>query len=362
MGKRNSLISRLSLGLSVSESAEAAAYQKEKLRLTIASIAVGFAYMTVMAFAAGAELVGLPLSFYSGFVVEHRYQLSTQTPGGWIVKQLKMYALALAMGAPLIAGLYAILWTTPAYWWLVAAAGWLAVTVVLGQIFPVFVVPLFYKVTPLADEALIARLKAIAAGTGLRVTEVARLGLSKETRKANAMLSGMGATKRVMLGDTLVDNFQPEEIEVVFAHEVGHYVHHHVVKGIIGSSVVTLAGFLVCDLVLKSAAPALGHTSFAAPSALPLLMLVLSVFSLAMGPIQNGVSRHFERQSDWYALERTRNPEAYKAAFSRLATLNKAELDPARLTVIMFYTHPPIAERLAMADTWGRTRSRSPKA
>jgi STE24 endopeptidase len=205
-------------------------------------------------------------------------------------------------------------------------------------------------VTPVEDQSLVDRLKTIAQGTGLTVSNVSRFSMSKETKKANAFLSGMGSTKHVMLGDTLVDAFTQEEIEAVFAHEVGHYVHGHIVKGIVMSTIVTLLSFFVCNLVLTSLAPALGYASFTAPAALPLFFLVLGVFSFLIGPFEKAVSRYFERQSDWYSLERMQNVPAHKAAFKRLAELNKAELKPAKWKVLLFHTHPPINERLAMAD------------
>src|SRR5438067_1656301 len=202
-----------------------------------------------------------------------------------------------------------------------APAAWLAVTLVLGQLLPVVILPLFYKVTQLDNAALLERLQRLAQGTGLKVEGIYRLHLSADTRKANAALAGLGRTRRVLLGDTLLDNFSPEEIEVVFAHEVGHHVHRHILKLVVLNVLLATAGFWLVDVIGSTLATQLGYASFTDPAALPLIMVVLSLFGLVLSPLLNALSRHYERQCDRYALERTRNPDAYRAAFVKLAVL-----------------------------------------
>jgi STE24 endopeptidase len=220
---------------------------------------------------------------------------------------------------------------------------------VLGQLLPVLILPLFYKVTPLDDAALVDRLRQRTEGTGLTVAGVYRLHLSEETKKANAALAGLGRTRRVLLGDTLLEKFTPEEIDVVFAHEVGHHVYKHLPKTIAVRVVLTLAGFALVDLLLRWAAPTLGYRAWDDPAALPLFLTVLSLFGLALMPAQNALSRYFERQCDQYALDRTGNAAAYRSAFIKLARMNKADPDPHPWIVWLFYDHPAIRARLAMA-------------
>lgn len=297
----------------------------------------------------GLELLTLPLSFYSSFILEHRYQLSNQSLAAWAWRQIKGYLVGGVLGLVLLYGFYALLlFTQP--WWLWAALAWLVVSLVLGQLLPVVVLPLFFKVTRLQDDALQQRLARLAEGTGLTLEGVYRLDLSADTRKANAALAGLGRTRRVLLGDTLLNNFSPEEIEVVFAHEVGHHVHRHIPKLVVLSVVLALAGFWLVDLIGGALAMRLGYTSFTDPAALPLVLVVLSLFGLLLSPLQNAISRHFERQCDRYALERTRLSDAYRAAFIKLAQLNKSDPDPHPLAVWLFHDHPPIRERVAMAD------------
>ena len=172
--------------------------------------------------------------------MEHRYQLSNQTPAAWIWRRLKGYLLGSVIGLSLLMGLYALLWAAGGLWWVWATIGWLLVSLILGQLLPVLILPLFYKVNRLDDAALLERLRNLTRGTTLNLEGVYTLGLSKDTKKANAALAGLGNTRRVLLGDTLLAQFTPEEIEVVFAHEVGHHVYRHIVKMIALRTLTTL--------------------------------------------------------------------------------------------------------------------------
>jgi len=294
--------------------------------------------------------VSFPLSFYSSHILEHRFNLSKLTFGGWLWRYFKTNALSAAFGAAMILGLYWLIWTTAAYWWLVAAGAFFVVSVLLGQLAPVLIMPLFYKIEPLADEELSDRLKRLSDGTGLSIEGVYRIALSEETVKVNAMLAGLGRTRRVLLGDTLLDGFSPEEIEIIFAHEIGHHVYRHVRKLIAAGIVFSLGGFFVCDRLLHLVLGGWNHDYAQFPVyALPAIMLFLALFSQLMEPIKNAMSRHFERQSDAYALRRTGMKEAYISAFQKAATVNKDDPDPHWLDVLLFSDHPPIAERLAVA-------------
>jgi STE24 endopeptidase len=307
-------------------------------------IGIGFVYASAL------ELLTLPVSFWSGYIIEHRYGLSNQTLWRWVWRRIKGYLIGGPIGLVLLLGLYALLWYGGDWWWVWATAGWLLLTLVMGQLLPVLILPLFYKVTPLDDAPLLERLRHLTEGTGLRIEGVYRLGLSADTKKANAALAGLGRTRRVLLGDTLLGEFTPEEIEVVFAHEVGHHVHRHLPKMIVAGVVLAAVGFWLVDRVLHLAASALGYAEFNDPAALPLVLLVLTVLGLVLAPAQNAVSRFFERQCDRYALAKTGLVQAYRSAFLKLGRLNKADPDPHRLIVWLFDDHPPIRERLALAD------------
>lgn len=300
---------------------------------------------------AGHVCVSFPLSFYSGHVLEHRFGLSTQTFAAWLWRYAKRNALAVGLGLLLVLGLYWLIWTVGPLWWLVAAGAFFVVSVLLGQLAPVLILPLFYKIERLNAPELSQRLARLAQGTGLSIAGVYRIGISEETVKANAMLAGLGRTRRVLLGDTLLTGFTPEEIEVVFAHEIGHHVFRHIYKLIAVGIFYSAAGFWICDRLLQVGVDHWDGNHQTLPvSTLPLVMLILTVFAMLLEPLQNLVSRRYERQSDRYALRRTGLKEAYVSAFRKLAKLNKDDPSPHWLDVLLFHGHPPIAERLAAAE------------
>jgi STE24 endopeptidase len=251
----------------------------------------------------------------------------------------------------MVLGLYWLIWTTAGYWWLIAAGAFFVVSVLLGQLVPVLILPLFYKIERLDDADLAGRLERLSEGTGLSIEGVYRMALSEETVKANAMLAGLGRTRRVLLSDTLLDHFTPDEIEIIFAHEIGHHVFGHIRKLIVAGIFFSLAGLFVCDQMLRISISGWDGDYAKFPVyALPAIMLILTIFNMLLEPLQNAISRHFERQSDRYALEQTGNREAYLSAFEKLAVLNKDDPDPPWLDVFLFHGHPPIAQRLAIAD------------
>jgi STE24 endopeptidase len=297
--------------------------------------------------------VSFPLSFYSGHVLEHQFKLSTQTFAAWLWRYAKRNLLGGGLGMVLMLGLFWLIWTTGPIWWLVAAGVFFLVSVLLGQLMPVLILPLFYKVEKLDAPELAGRIASLAEGTGLSIEGVYRLGLSEETVKGNAMLAGLGRTRRVLLSDTLINSFSPEEIEVIFAHEIGHHVFHHMRKMIAAGIFYSAAGFFVCDRILAAWVGVDGKDldySQLPVYTLPLIMLILALFAMLLEPFQNFISRRYERQSDRYAIERTGNKQAYISAFCKLARLNKDDPNPHPLEVFLFHSHPPIAERIIMAE------------
>ena len=294
--------------------------------------------------------VSFPLSFYSGHVLEHKYSMSNQTFWQWLWRYAKTQLLAIIFGLLLFEGLYLVIFVTGSLWWLAAAVAFFLVSVVLGQLAPVLIFPLFYKIEKLSDQQLTERFTQLCDGTGLTIEGVYRMDMSAETVKANAALVGLGKTRRVILGDTLLESFTPDEIAVVFAHEVGHHVHRHLRIMLVIGALMSLAGFLVCHGVIRTWTGDPAWTSDLPVYVLPMFMLIITVFSLLLEPFQNSISRQFERQSDRYALQSTGLVDAYRSAFTKLARLNKDDPHPHPLEVFLLYSHPSIAERLALAD------------
>ncbi len=300
------------------------------------------------------ELLMLPLSYYVGFVREHAFGLSTQTPGGWLLDRLKAALLDLALAAPL-GSLLVLLWRRcPTRWvlptWILAGVA----AVLLVALAPVVIDPLFTKLTPLQDPALRARVLALAQRAGIHVDQVYVSDASRRTRKGNAYFTGLGASKRIVIYDTLLAGSDPEAVELVLAHEMGHWKHAHIWKGLALTILGMGIGLWCCARVLAWAVkrPAFHIAGPADVAGLPLFLLTLFILSLLSLPIQTGVSRYFERQADWTALELTRNPQAFIRSEVDLARSNLADLNPPRVLVWLLYTHPPVAERIRMAESF----------
>lgn len=297
--------------------------------------------------------VSFPLSFYSGHVLEHRFALSNQTFGGWLWRYTKRMVLGGGLGLALFVGLFWLIWTTGPWWWLVAAGAFFLVSVLLGQLMPVLIMPLFYKIERLDYPELLERLGRLVEGTGLSIEGVYRLDLSEETVKANAMLAGVGRTRRVLLGDTLLKGCNLDELVAIFAHEVGHHVFHHIRKMMLIGLVASAVGFWICDALVKLWVGGSPFDYAHLPVyTLPFFMFVLGVFTNLLEPVNNTISRRYERQSDRYALEQTGLAAAFVSAFHKLAKLNKDDPDPPPLEVLLFHSHPPIGQRVAMAEAF----------
>lgn len=296
------------------------------------------------------EVLTLPLDYFADFVVEHRFGLSNQTRWRWFSQTLKGWGVGGLLSGLVLGGLYSCLWYTGDYWWLWVWISWIGLTVVLAQLFPVLLLPVFYKSTPLDDEAITADLTHIAEGTSIRVEGIFSLDLSSDTKAANAMLTGLGSTRRVYLSDTLLESFSGGEIKVIFAHELGHHIYKHIWKLLVLSSVFASVHIGVLVYFLHPLRGLAAEHWPAAVAALPLCALVMAAIGLVVKPLHNAISRHFERQCDREALQRTQDPESYRSAFQRLAEMNLADPRPHPFVEWYFHDHPSIAKRLAMAE------------
>jgi len=338
------LLSLLMTGWSTSVRDVSAALAGGSFALTVVCYAVMIGLLS--------EAIQLPLAFYQGVILERRYELSTQTTWRWCLDQLKAGAVALVFGIIGALIVWLLLHWTPQWWWLAAALCFASLMVVLAQLAPVVLLPVFYTFRPLDRPALVDRLVVLAERAGARVLGVFEWRLSDRTRKANAALTGIGRTRRILLSDTLLAGHSDDEIEVVLAHELAHHVHHDIWKGMaLEASLMTL-GFYLADRVLTAA---VGHFGIAAKddvAGLPVLVLAGGAVSLALLPLANAVSRAHERRADRYALEMTKNAAAFSSAMKRLGAQNLAEERPSRLVEILFYSHPPIAARLEAARAW----------
>ncbi len=312
-----------------------------------------FLYFAIALIAYG--IVFLPLAYYSGFVLPHRYGLSTQTRRAWLIDEVKSGVLGIILGGLVIEVIYLILRAAPDTWWLIASAFMLVFNVLLAQFAPILIFPLFYKFKPLEDAELVRRLTALADRASTRVRGVFTMMLSEKTTAANAALMGLGNTRRIVLGDTLYEKYSHDEIESILAHELGHHVHRDIAWLITIDTILTIIGFFIADVFLKWSVSYFRYEGIADLAAFPLLGLALGVFSLITMPVSNAFSRWRESLADEYALQSTRNARAFIGAMEKLANQNLAELEPEAWAESLLYTHPPIGKRLRHAEQFAAT-------
>ncbi|HEY3066110.1 MAG TPA: M48 family metallopeptidase [Methylomirabilota bacterium] len=304
-------------------------------------------------------VLAFPLAWVQGYWLPRRYGLLHQRLGGWLRDRAKAGAIGGILTLGGVEVIYALLRTT-AWWWVAAAAIFFVVYVLMAALFPVWLLPLFYRLTPLDDVPLRERLLGLADRARVPVVGVWVADQSRRSRTANAALTGLGRTRRIILFDTLVREFPPDEVESVLAHELGHHVHGDVRRGLLAQGLFTLVTFALADLALRAGVSWWGLADVADPAGLPWLSLVLVGVGLLAAPAANGLSRWMERQADDFALAITEDPRAFIAAMERLATLNLAERKPSRLKEIVFYSHPAIERRIARArDREGARSARS---
>jgi STE24 endopeptidase len=307
-----------------------------------------------------AKALGFGLDYY-GFRLERRFKLSTQRFRSWIWDEAKGFLVGLVLGSVVVELLYFTLRQWPQHWWLLAWAIFMGLVVVMAQLAPVVLFPIFYKFEPLDNEDLRRRLVVLSERAGTRVRGVYRWKLSEKSRKANAALTGLGATRRIILADTLLDNYAPEEIEAVLAHELGHHVHRHILKSMFVQAAITLLGFWAANWTLHYAVDQHMFEELSDFANLPLLVLVSTVLSFVLMPALNAYSRFNERQADRYAFESIASVAPFISSMNKLAEQNLAERMPSGFVEWFFHSHPAISRRVAAAEAWGQAHEPQPE-
>lgn len=306
----------------------------------------------VTGLAVPGTLLMLPLAWDRGFRLEQAMGLSRETARAWAWRWLKTQMVGGVLVLAAAVGLSAILRASPRAWWGWAAIVWVGWSVVLTQWMPVVLLPLFYRQRPLEPTALAARLRALTERCGMAMSGMYEVDFSRQTAKANACLCGLGGTRRILLTDTLVRHYAPEEIETIVAHEIGHDRLRHLPRLLGFGALTTIAGFWLVARWLPSGLARFGIAGPTALAALPVLAAALSVLQVAWLPLQRGLSRRFERAADRFALEATRAPAAFIGAMRKLQQQNLAEPEVSPWVEWFWYDHPPIARRVAMAEAW----------
>jgi len=307
-----------------------------------------------------SKALGFGLDYY-GFQLERKFQLSTQRVRSWLWDEVKGFLVGLVLAGVVVELLYFMIRQSPQHWWLITWIVFLGLFVLMAQLAPVVLFPIFYKFEPLENEDLRRRLVLLSEHAGTRIRGVYRWKLSEKSKKANAALTGLGSTRRIILADTLLDNYAPEEIEAVLAHELGHHVHRHILKSIFVQAGTTLLGFWAANWVLHYAVDHHMFEELSDFANMPLLAITATVLSLLLMPALNAYSRFNERQADRYAFESITSVEPFISSMNKLAQQNLAERTPSKWIEVLFHSHPAISRRVAAAEAWSRAQPPDPQ-
>lgn len=313
----------------------------------------GYILFMVFIFAAGlaSSIIFFPADYYLDFYLEHKYSLSNQTFLKWIWEDFKGFLVGIVIGVPILLLFFYLLNKFGIYWWLPFSALLFIVSVLLAKIAPVVILPLFYKITPLENEELKERIVRLSNEAGMKVENVYIFDMSKNTKKANAAFTGLGNTKRILLGDTLIENFSLNEIETVIAHELGHYKKKHIIKNIFIGVVFSFLTFFLIAQLYDASLSWFGFTLRTEIAALPLLALWSMLIGTVQTPLSNYISRKFEYEADEYAVKSTGKKEDFISALNKLTKQNLADEEPHPFIEWAFYSHPSINNRTRYIKT-----------
>ena len=322
----------------------------------LANINLSFIYVFliyIILFHLISTIIGLPLGYYSSYVHEHKWGFSNYTNKTWIVDQLKSFAVSLIL-LPILLGLFFwVLWKFPETWWLVAATITTLVSIVFVTLFPVVILPIFNKYDTIEDEELTSQLSEILHKAGLQSSGFFRQDMSRQTKKENAFLAGMGKTRRVVIADNLLEHMSLSEIKSVIAHEVGHYRYSHLPKNILIGTIQQLIIFYLLNIIMKTLYPEFLTSNINNLTLFPIFSLIMSLLSsLLFGPLNNMISRYFERQADRTSLELYPDKDSFQKAMAGLANRNLSNAYPEWWVKLLYYSHPPIGERLSFAENY----------
>ena len=293
-------------------------------------------------------LIALPLGYVTGYVIQHAWALSNQSAAAWLSDQLRFLVLGAVISAVTAAAFYGVVRWKPGSWWLWGWGAFTLLTAALVFLYPLVITPLFNRFTPLEESPLRDKIIALGDEAEVPLNEVLVADASKRSSVENAYVAGLGASKQMVLYDTLLEAGTEEETLFVVAHELGPKAKDHLVKNIAISSAGLLIGFGALFLLSRKASiwNWAGAEGIGDPRSLPFLVLFLTIATLLTGPISSGISRHFEREADAVAIALTDDPDAGVRTFRRLAFNNLADLRPPQAVVTFLFSHPPIPERI----------------
>lgn len=295
-----------------------------------------------------------PLTVYEDYLREHKYGLATQTFGPWMMDQLKGLAVGLVLGGILVTLLFGVVRRLPRTWWIWGAAVSMVFVVFVVLITPVYLLPIFNKITRLDDPKVTAPILRLARANGIPARDVYEIDASRQTTRMSANVSGFGHTMRITLNDNLLRRGSPEEIQAVMGHEMGHYVLHHIYDAIFFLSVLAFIGFALLRWALSWSLQRWGEkwkiSGIGDPAVLPLVVLLGSIFFFVLTPVLNTFTRTQEHEADMYGLNASRLPDGFAQAAIHLGEYRK--MNPGPLEEWIFFDHPSGRNRIHDAMTW----------
>jgi STE24 endopeptidase len=301
-----------------------------------------------------ASLISFPIAIYEGYFREHQYGLATQTFGPWMIDQFKNLLVNAVLGGILLILLFAVVRRVPRTWWIWGSAVMTVFLVFVILIVPVFIIPIFNKVTKLEDPKVTKPILALARANGIPAHDVYQVDASKQTTRMSANVSGFGKTMRITLNDNLLRRGSPEEIQAVMGHEMGHYVLNHVYKSIVFFFLMIVAMFAFTKWALDWSLARWGERwqirGIADPAILPLAILVISIFGFITTPIMNSFTRIQEYEADMYGINASRQADGFAQAAIHLGEYRK--MSPGHWEEILFYDHPSGRSRIYAAMRW----------
>ena len=315
-----------------------------------AEIVVLGAVVYIVLASVALEILTLPLGYFSGHVLERRYGLTRQSVSAWAKDWLKGLGVQTVLLGVFVGCLYVLLVVAPDFWWVWASLLFSAISVFLAAIAPTVLMPIFFKFEPLPDGELKDRLMRLSEQLGTFVQGAYVWKLGDKTVKANAALAGWGRTRRIIISDTLIESHDPDEIEVIIAHELGHHVNGDIWRGIGVQVAIIFVSMWVIDLALGAWSGSFGLDGTLHDFAnLPLLALVSTVVGLVALPLANAYSRRRETAADDFAIAATDMRAEFISAMEKLAKQNLSNADPHPLIETVLHSHPSVSRRIERA-------------
>ncbi|MFZ1290977.1 MAG: M48 family metallopeptidase [Melioribacteraceae bacterium] len=300
---------------------------------------------------AAISILFFPINFYTDFLLEHKYKLSNQTFFAWIWENVKAILVGGVIGIPLLLIFYFVLESYQEMWWLPFAILLFFVSVILAKIVPIIILPIFYKISPIEDEDLRNRIFKLSENVNLKVENIFKFNMSKNTKKANAAFTGLGKTKKILLGDTLTNEFSNDEIETVIAHELGHYKHKHIIKNIIIGTISSFLTLYLLSVLYSNSLSWFGFNNITQIATLPILSLWGMLIGLIQTPLTNLLSRKYEHEADEYAIRSTNKKDIFIKTLDKLTEQNLGDKEPHPFVEWFFYSHPSIKKRIAFIES-----------